>query len=60
MDPTEINRVVGSALELTGQGFDPGGNPNFPLTENFYLAALDGAPFGFAGNGGELWRSSTP
>ena len=56
VDTPEISRVVGSALELTGQGFDPGGNPNLPLTENFYFASSDGAPFGFAGNGGELWR----
>ena len=33
VDTTEISRVVGSALELTGQGFDPGGNPNAPLPE---------------------------
>ena len=26
VDTTEITRVGGSALELTGQGFDPGGN----------------------------------
>ena len=57
MDSTEISRVVGSALELTGQGFDPGGNPNPPIPAEFlYLASSDGAPFGFAGNGGELWR----
>ena len=33
VDTTEISRFVGSALELTGQGFDPAGNPNFPDTE---------------------------
>jgi len=56
VDTTEISRVVGSALELTGQGFDPGGNPNFPDGEFDYLASSDGAPIGFAGNDGELWR----
>jgi hypothetical protein len=56
VDTTEITRFGGSALELTGQGFDPGGNPNAPLTEQFYDAWSDGAPIGFAGNGGELWR----
>jgi hypothetical protein len=58
VDGTEISRFVGSALELTGQGFDPGGNPNFPIPAEFlYFAASDGAPsFTFAGNGGELWR----
>ena len=52
-DPTEITRGVGSALELTGQGFDPCCNPNL-LFEDF--VASDGAPIGFAGNGGELWQ----
>jgi len=56
VDTTEISRVGGFALELTGQGFDPGFNPNLPDTEQFYGASSDGAPFGFAGNGGELWR----
>jgi hypothetical protein len=57
VDTTEISRVGGFALELTGQGFDPGGNPNFPIPGEFgYFVASDGAPFGFAGNGGELWR----
>ena len=56
VDTSEITRVVGSALELTGQGFDPFGNPNFPDTEQIYNAFSDGAPIGFAGNGGELWR----
>ena len=56
MDGTEISRDGGSALELTGQGFDPGGNPNFPDGEFDYLASSDGAPTGFAGNDGELWR----
>ena len=56
VDTAESSRVGGSALELTGQGFDPIGNPNAPLTEQFYDAASDGAPFGFAGNDGELWR----
>jgi hypothetical protein len=45
------------ALELTGQGFDPAGNPNAPSIGEFaYDAWSDGAPIGFAGNGGELWR----
>jgi hypothetical protein len=57
VDTTEITRVVGSALELTGQGFDPFGNPNAPDTEQIYNAWSDGAPIGFAGNGGELWRT---
>jgi len=58
VDTTEITRDVGSALELTGQGFDPIGNPNFPIIggEQLYGASSDGAPTGFAGNGGELWR----
>ena len=56
MDTTEISRDGGSALELTGQGFDPVGNPNLPLSEQFYDASSDGAPTGFAGNDGELWR----
>jgi len=57
VDTTEISRDVGSALELTGQGFDPGGNPNLPIpAENFYLASSDGAPTGHALNDGELWR----
>lgn len=55
MDTAEISRIGGSALDLTGQGFDPGGNPNAPDTEQFYDAWSDGAPTGFAGNGGELW-----
>jgi hypothetical protein len=56
VDTTELTRDVGSALELTGQGFDPGGNPNAPFpAENIYDAWSDGAPIGFAGNGGELW-----
>jgi hypothetical protein len=56
VDTTELSRFGGSALELTGQGFDPGGNPNFPLAEFLYFASSDGAPTGFAGNDGELWR----
>lgn len=57
VDTVEMSRDVGSALELTGQGFDPGGNPNFPIPGEFsYFAWSDGAPTGFAGNGGELWR----
>jgi hypothetical protein len=57
VDTTEISRFGGSALELTGQGFDPGGNPNAPSIGEFgYDASSDGAPFGFAGNDGELWR----
>ena len=57
VDTTEVSRVVGSALELTGQGFDPGKNPNLPIpAENSHFAASDGAPTGFAGNDGELWR----
>jgi len=56
VDATEVSRVVGSALELTGQGFDPGGNPNAADTEQIYDAWSDGAPTGFAGNDGELWR----
>jgi hypothetical protein len=56
-DAEEISRVGTSALELTGQGFDPSGNPNFPIPgELGYFAWSDGAPIGFAGNGGELWR----
>jgi hypothetical protein len=57
VDGTEIIRDIGSALELTGQGFDPAGNPNAPsIGEFLYDAWSDGAPIGFAGNGGELWR----
>jgi hypothetical protein len=58
VDTAEITRVGASALELTGQGFDPFGNPNFPQPggEHFYNGWSDGAPIGFAGNGGELWR----
>jgi hypothetical protein len=57
VDTTELTRDVGSALELTGQGFDPLGNPNVPFPGEFgYNAWSDGAPIGFAGNGGELWR----
>ena len=57
VDTTELSRDIGSALELTGQGFDPIGNPNAPDPGDFgYLASSDGAPTGFAGNGGELWR----
>ena len=56
VDTTEITRFVGSALELTGQGFDPVGNPNAPFSGEFgYNAWSDGAPIGFAGNDGELW-----
>ena len=56
VDTTEISRGAGSALELTGQGFDPIGNPNLPIPGEFgYLAASDGAPIGHAMNGGELW-----
>ena len=46
----------GSALELTGQGFDPVGNPNAPVPARSIDAWSDGAPIGFAGNDGELWR----
>jgi hypothetical protein len=57
VDTSEITRVGASALELTGQGFDPIGNPNAPVPAEFeYFAWSDGAPIGFAGNGGELWR----
>jgi len=56
VDTSELTRDVGSALELTGQGFDPCCNPNAPDTEQFYDAASDGAPTGFAANDGELWR----
>jgi hypothetical protein len=57
VDGAEILRFVGSALELTGQGFDPGGNPNAPVPADFlYFAWSDGAPAGFAGNFGDLWR----
>lgn len=57
VDNTEINRFGGFALELTGQGFDPAGNPNAPFPGEFsYNAWSDGAPIGFAGGGGELWR----
>ena len=52
-DTTEITRDVGSALELTGQGFDPCCNPNVPFED---FVGSDGAPIGFAGNDGELWR----
>ena len=46
VDTTEISRVVGSALELTGQGFDPFGNPNAPEPggEVLYNAWSDGLP----------------
>ena len=56
VDTAELNRFEGSALELTGQGFDPTGNPNapFPGGEFDYFVSSDGAPTGFAGNGGEL------
>ena len=56
VDTTEISRAVGSALELTGQGCDPSGNPNAPDGEFLYIAGSDGAPIGHAMNGGELWR----
>jgi hypothetical protein len=58
VDTAEISRFGPFALELTGQGFDPAGNPNapFPGGDVFYNAWSDGAPIGFAGNGGELWR----
>jgi hypothetical protein len=56
VDITEITRVGGDALELTGQGFDPAGNPNAPDTEQLYDAWSDGAPIGFTGSDGELWR----
>ena len=57
VDTTEISRAGASALELTGQGFDPFGNPNAPFPGEFsYNAWSDGAPIGFAGNGGDLWR----
>ena len=58
VDTTELLRDGGSALELTGQGFDPAGNPNapFPGGEFDYFAWSDGAPIGFAASGGELWR----
>jgi hypothetical protein len=58
VDTAEITRDVGSALELTGQGFDPFGNPNAPEPggEQFYNAWSDGAPIGHALNDGELWR----
>lgn len=39
VDTTEISRVGGSALELTGHGFDPGFNPNLPDTKQFYVSA---------------------
>jgi hypothetical protein len=56
VDTTEISRVVGSALELTGQGFDGGFNPNLPNIGEFgYGASSDGAPTGHTNNGGELW-----
>jgi hypothetical protein len=40
VDTAEITRVGASALELTGQGFDPAGNPNapFPGGESSYNA----------------------
>ncbi len=50
-----MSRVFGSALELTGQGFHLFGNPNTYVTE-VYDAGSDGAPIGFAGGGGDLWR----
>ena len=56
VDTTEVTRFGGSALELTGQGFDPFGNPNAPDTEQFYNAWSDGAPIGFASGDGDLWR----
>jgi hypothetical protein len=56
VDTTEISRVGGSALELTGQGFDPAGNPNAPDGEFSYNAWSDGAPIGYAGRDGELWH----
>jgi hypothetical protein len=57
VDTTEISRDIGSALELTGQGFDPFGNPNAPFSGEFgYNAWSDGAPIGHANNDGELWR----
>jgi hypothetical protein len=56
VDTTELLRDGGSALELTGQGFDAAGNPNAPITEQFYDAWSDGAPIGHAVNDGELWR----
>ena len=57
VDTTEISRFGASALELTGQGFDPCCNPNAPVPGEFgYFVSSDGAPTGFAGNGGELWR----
>ena len=58
IDTSEISRVGASALELTGQGFDPAGNPNapFPGGEFAYNAWSDGAPIGHATNDGELWR----
>ena len=58
MDTTELSRDVGSALELTGQGFDPIGNPNapFPGGEFDDFVSSYGAPIGHANNGGELWR----
>jgi len=57
VDTTEISRFGPFALELTGQGFDPCCNPNFPIPGEFgYFVSSDGAPAGFASNGGELWR----
>ena len=57
VDTAEISRDVGSALELTGQGFDPCCNPNAVDPGEFlYFASSDGAPSGFASNDGELWR----
>jgi hypothetical protein len=57
VDLTELSRLGGFALELTGQGFDPCCNPNAPFPGEFgYFVSSDGAPIGFAGNGGELWR----
>jgi len=56
VDTTEISRFVGSALELTGQGFDPCCNPNAPFPGEFgYFVSSDGAPIGHALNDGELW-----
>lgn len=53
-DTVELTQVFGSALELTGQGFDPGADPNFgPFP---FLVESDGAPIGFAGSDGELWQ----
>ena len=56
VDTSEITRIGGSALELTGQGFDPSGNPNASSIGEFYPAWSDGAPIGSAVSDGELWR----